>query len=227
MINVKYIRIIIGIIGTICVSLSFTIDVFIFVPEYIQIYKKKSVEGVKPDRHLLMLIKCSLWVLYGLPVVHKDSILVTTSNGVGFVIEVIYVVVFCISCDDQSRTDVVYVKLYLEFCFVVVSYANTIWAIGSLVAKHTLIGIVCNLFNISIYVSFAKEKMVETKTLKSMPFRLSLLSFINAGLWTAYSLIYKIDIYVLICSGLETLFCAFQLIVHACSYKPHQVGVIG
>ncbi|KAG7576279.1 SWEET sugar transporter [Arabidopsis thaliana x Arabidopsis arenosa] len=222
MMNVKDIRIIIGIIGNVLstlISLS-------HMPEYIQIYKKKSVEGVKPDRHILMLIQCSLWVLYGLPVVHKDSILVTTSNSIGFVNEVIYVVVFWICCEDESRKINVNLCLLAVFYFVTSFYVITIWAIESLFAKYTLIGIVCNIFNICIYVSFAKKKMLESKTFKYMPFWLSLVSFINAGLWTAYSLIYKIDIYVLICSGLETLFCAFQLIVHACSYKPHQVGVI-
>ena len=49
-------------------------------------------------RHVAMVMKCSLWILYGLPLVQKDSILVTTSNGVGLVIEVIYLVVFFIYC---------------------------------------------------------------------------------------------------------------------------------
>lgn len=31
-----------------------------------------------------------------------------------------------------------------------------------------------------------------------MPFMLSFVSFVNAGIWTAYSLIYKLDLYVLV-----------------------------
>ncbi|EFH38920.1 hypothetical protein ARALYDRAFT_920411 [Arabidopsis lyrata subsp. lyrata] len=223
MINAKYIRIIIGIIGNVLSTSIFLSPM----PEFIQAYKKKSVEGVKLAPHLVLLIKCSLWVLYGLPLVHKDNILVTTSNGVGFVIQVIYVVVFWINCDEESRKDLVYICLTFEFCFVAAVYIITIWGFESSV-KHTFVGVVCNVYNIGIiYLFFTIDKMPEgTKTFKYMPFWLSLVSFINAGIWTAYSLIYTIDIYVLISSGLETFLCAFQLLVYASSYTLGKIDVI-
>jgi len=49
--------------------------------------------------------------------------------------------------------------LLAVFDFVTSFYVITIWAIQSLFAKYTLIGIVCNIFNICIYVSFAKVKL--------------------------------------------------------------------
>ncbi|KAF3588538.1 hypothetical protein F2Q69_00032230 [Brassica cretica] len=52
-----------------------------------------------------MVMKCCLWILYGLPLVQKDSILVTTSNGVGLVIEVIYLVVFFIYSDKNLQLE--------------------------------------------------------------------------------------------------------------------------
>ncbi|VVA96673.1 unnamed protein product [Arabis nemorensis] len=48
-----------------------------------------------------------------------------------------------------------------------------------------------------------------------MPLGLSFLSFIDAAIWTAYSLIYQIDIYILICNGFGTLAYASQFIVNA------------
>ncbi|VVA98055.1 unnamed protein product [Arabis nemorensis] len=47
-----------------------------------------------------------------------------------------------------------------------------------------------------------------------MPLGLSFVNFINAAIWTAYSLIYQIDIYVLVCNDLGTLACASQIIVN-------------
>ncbi|KAL1211855.1 Bidirectional sugar transporter SWEET8 [Cardamine amara subsp. amara] len=172
-------------------------------PKFIQVLKKKSLDGVDPALHLAMVMKCSLWILYGLPVVHKDSILVTTTNGVGFIIEASYLVVFWIYCVDEER-----------MCFLLAFYSIVI---GGLSARHTVVGVVCNVFNIYLYVELAAEIMRKTKSFKHILFWLSFVSFINAGIWIAYSLIYKFDIYGLISSGVGTLLCSLQLIVHAYS----------
>ncbi|KAL1209567.1 Bidirectional sugar transporter SWEET8 [Cardamine amara subsp. amara] len=60
--------------------------------------------------------------------------------------------------------------------------------------------------------------MIDDKSFKYMPFWLSFVSFINAGIWTAYSLIYIIDIHLLICYALGTSLCALQILVHAFYY---------
>ncbi|KAF2555875.1 hypothetical protein F2Q68_00018139 [Brassica cretica] len=112
-----------------------------------------------------MVMKCSLWILYCLTLVQKDSILVTTSNGVGLVIEVIYLVVFFIYCDKNLQLERVnggHWGMYLPFWF-------------------------------------------------------SFVNFINAGIWIAYSVIYKIDIYVLVVNVLGALACAIHLIILCCS----------
>ncbi|WZY96170.1 hypothetical protein YC2023_068499 [Brassica napus] len=76
-------------------------------PKFIQIYKNKSVDEDFPKHsHVVMVMKCSLWVLYGLPLVQKDGILVTTSNGVGLLIEAIYLVVYFIYCDKEAERTV-------------------------------------------------------------------------------------------------------------------------
>jgi Sugar efflux transporter for intercellular exchange len=35
-----------------------------------------------------------MWVVYGMPFVHPNSVLVLTINGIGFVIEAIYIATF-------------------------------------------------------------------------------------------------------------------------------------
>ncbi|CAG7878184.1 unnamed protein product [Brassica rapa] len=107
-------------------------------------------------------MKCSLWVLYGLPLVQKDGILVTTSNGVGLLIEAIYLVVYFIYCDKEAERE-------------------------------------------------------ENRCRYIIPFWFSLTNFINAGIWIAYSVIYKIDIYVLVVNVVGALACASHLIILCCS----------
>lgn len=43
-----------------------------------------------------------------------------------------------------------------------------------------------------------QKKVIRTRSVEYMPFLLSFVSFVNAGIWTAYSLIYKLDLYVLV-----------------------------
>jgi hypothetical protein len=61
------------------------------------------VEEFKPDPYLATLLNCMLWVFYGIPVVHPNSILVVTINGIGLVIEAIYLTIFFIYSDGKKR----------------------------------------------------------------------------------------------------------------------------
>ncbi|XP_010461837.1 PREDICTED: bidirectional sugar transporter SWEET8-like [Camelina sativa] len=201
MVSAKEIRTIIGIIGTVISSLISLSQL----PKFIQIYKKKSVEDYTPYRHVGLVTKYSLWVLYGLPLIYKDGILVTTSNGVGLGIEVIYLVVYMFYCSDKSlRRNTLWCLAY-AVPFVLFFYTISLFGIESLSDRHTFIGIVCNL-------SSANLDYIIYMTYEYVPVWLSLARFINAEIWTSFSLIYKFDIYVLILNGLGMILYAYQLI---------------
>jgi hypothetical protein len=72
-------------------------------PTFWRIYKARDVEEFKPDPYLATLLNCALWVFYGIPVVHPNSILVVTINGIGLVIEGIYLTIFFIYADAKKR----------------------------------------------------------------------------------------------------------------------------
>ncbi|XP_023641249.1 bidirectional sugar transporter SWEET8-like [Capsella rubella] len=174
-----------------------------------------------------MLMKCSLWFLYGLPLVQNDNILVTITNGIGFLIQVIYLVLFLIYCGDELQSQTIWHCLGFEFVFVFFFYGVTLGVIESLPSRHTFIGVVCNVFTIVMYATFVMKTMVEKQSFKCMPDWLSSVSFINATIWTAYSVVYKIDIYLLISNGLEALLCAWLLIVNALQHTTTEVNYAG
>lgn len=58
------------------------------------IIRAKSVQAFKPDPYVATLLNCAMWMFYGLPIVHPDSLLVITINGAGLVIETIFIVIF-------------------------------------------------------------------------------------------------------------------------------------
>uniref|UniRef100_J3L1Q2 Bidirectional sugar transporter SWEET n=1 Tax=Oryza brachyantha TaxID=4533 RepID=J3L1Q2_ORYBR len=71
------------------------------VPTFWRICKRKDVEEFRADPYLATLLNCMLWVFYGLPVVHPNSLLVVTINGVGLVVEGTYLVIFFLHTHEK------------------------------------------------------------------------------------------------------------------------------
>ncbi|RVX18244.1 Bidirectional sugar transporter SWEET5 [Vitis vinifera] len=163
-------------------------------PTFIQIVKKKTVGEFKPDPYLATVLNCMMWVLYGLPFVRPDSLLVITINGGGLVIELIYVTIF----------------------FVCHYHAALPWNQN----RSLFVGLLCVVFNVIMYASplTVMRQVIRTKSVKYMPFTLSLANFANGIVWSIYALI-KFDPYILIPNGLGSLSGAVQLILYATYYK--------
>lgn len=65
--------------------------------------KSKSVQAFKPDPYVVTILNCAMWVFYGMPFVHPDSLLVVTINGAGLIIEAVYIVIFFIYSKSKQR----------------------------------------------------------------------------------------------------------------------------
>nr|VDC73109.1 unnamed protein product [Brassica rapa] len=165
-------------------------------------------------------MKCSLWVLYGLPLVQKDSILVTTSNGVGLVIEAIYLAVFLFYCDKDLQLErATGACLIVEIGVLCLFYGHTLLFLENVSARRKLVGVVCTVYTIIMHGLLALQTEVDDEQFRCMylPFWFSFTNFINAGIWIAYSVIYKIDVYVLVVNVVGALACAIRLIILCCS----------
>lgn len=63
------------------------------------------------------MLNCLFWVFYGLPVVHPDSTLVITINGIGLALELIYLTIFFAYTGKRNRvSDFTYMNLIDSFC---------------------------------------------------------------------------------------------------------------
>nr|UZQ19739.1 bidirectional sugar transporter SWEET4 [Gleditsia microphylla] len=208
-------RTVVGILGNIISGFLFLSPV----PTFVGIWKKGSVEEYSAAPYLATLANCMVWTLYGLPIVHPNSLLVVTINGSGCVIEVIYVVLFLIFSDRRKRVKVL-AWLLLELTFITALTLLTLTLVHTLKKRSALVGTLCILFNIMMYASpLAVMKLViTTKSVEFMPFFLSLASFGNGIAWTTYALI-RFDPFITIPNGLGTLFSVAQLILYATYYK--------
>lgn len=215
MTNADTARTIVGIIGNV-------ISFFLFLsplPTFVKIYKEKSVQAFKPDPYVATVLNCAMWVFYGMPFVHPDSLLVITINGTGFFIEVIYITIFFVYSDWPKRRKILIV-LFVEAVFMAAVIVITLVFLHGTTARSMLVGILCIIFNIMMYTSplTVMKRVIKTKSVKYMPFYLSLANFANGIVWFIYALI-KLDPFVLIPNGLGTLSGLLQLVLYATYYK--------
>ncbi|XP_010678743.2 bidirectional sugar transporter SWEET5 [Beta vulgaris subsp. vulgaris] len=218
MMNPNAIRNIIGIIGNV-ISFGLFLSP---VPTFWRIIKNKSVEQFKPDPYVATILNCAMWILYGLPFVHPNNILVATINGIGLFIELVYVIIFLIYSDGLKRRKIT-IALFIEAIFFVVVLLITRYVFHSTDHRTIFVGVLCVIFNIMMYFSplTVMRQVIKSKSVKYMPFWLSVTNFLNGACWTAYACIH-IDVWMVIPNGLGTISGVIQLILYACFYKSTQ-----
>ncbi|TYG72972.1 hypothetical protein ES288_D04G063500v1 [Gossypium darwinii] len=198
------------------------ISFFLFaspLPTFVKIYKKMAVEEFKPDPYIATAMNCMLWIFYGLPMVHPDSILVVTINSIGLAMELIYLSIFFLYAPNKGRAKVIG-WVALEILFLGVVAACTLTLRKTHAQRSDLVGILCVIFGVLMYASplTVMRKVIKTKSVKYIPFYLSLANFLNGVIWVTYALI-RFDLYILIGNGLGALSGAIQLILYACYFK--------
>ncbi|KAK2385267.1 Nodulin MtN3 family protein [Trifolium repens] len=214
-------RTVVGIIGNIISGFLFLSPV----PTFIEIWKKGSVEQFSPAPYLATLANCMVWTLYGLPMVHPDSLLVVTINGSGCVVEIIYVTLFLIYSNRNKRLKVL-LWLVVELIFIATLTFVTLRLVHTVKKRSAIVGTTCIIFNIMMYAApLAIMKLViMTKSVEYMPLSISLASFGNGIAWTTYALI-EFDPFITVPNGIGTLFSVAQLILYATYYKSTKMQI--
>ncbi|KAL2335639.1 hypothetical protein Fmac_016852 [Flemingia macrophylla] len=189
----------------------------LFRPTFYKIIKKKAVEEFKPDPYIATVLNCAFWVFYGMPFVHPNSLLVVTINGIGLVFEFVYLTIFFIYATNKGRKKVV-LYLIVEVILFAAIVLVTMLALHGTIRRSLIVGVLCDIFNVMMYVSplTIMAKVIKTKSVKYMPFWLSLANFLNGLCWTTYALIHPFDIYVLISNSIGAVSGLVQLILYAC-----------
>ncbi|XP_077210835.1 bidirectional sugar transporter SWEET6b-like isoform X2 [Tasmannia lanceolata] len=188
-------------------------------PTFYKIWKKGSVEQFSPIPYLATLLNCMLWVFYGLPIVHPHSLLVVTINGIGLVLESIYLFMYFLYSTKQQRLRALKF-LVAELMFMALIVALVLNLCHTHKQRTLVVGILCVFFGTCMYASplSVMRMVIETKSSRYMPFYLSLANFLNGVCWTAYALIH-FDLFILIPNGLGALLGASQLILYGCYYN--------
>lgn len=121
-------------------------------PTFVKIWKKRSVQEFSPAPYLATLVNCMVWTLYGLPIVHPNSILVVTINGSGVVIEIVYIILFLIYSPPKKRLKV-FAWFVLDLIFMAALTVLTLTLAHTHKQRSAIVGTVCIIFNIMMYAS--------------------------------------------------------------------------
>ncbi|GAB4834606.1 hypothetical protein Ancab_032869 [Ancistrocladus abbreviatus] len=216
MVSAGVVRFAMGILGNV-------IALFLFlspVPTFISICKKGSVQQYSPVPYLATFINCMLWVLYGLPFVHPNSILVVTVNGAGFFIEVVYLTLFVLHSEGKKKRLRLIVIAIVEVIIVAAVAGSVLGLTHTTKSRSQIIGMIAIISNIMMYAAplSVMKLVITTKSVEYMPFSLSLASFANGITWTVYA-IHPFDPYIAAPNGLGSLFGLAQLILYGTYYK--------
>ncbi|KDP31116.1 hypothetical protein JCGZ_11492 [Jatropha curcas] len=209
------VRTVIGIIGNIisfCLFLS-------PIPTMKKILKQKAVQEFKPDPYLATVLNCAMWTFYGLPYVKEDSILVSTINAIGLVIEFIYVAICFIFSPNKKRSKIALV-LAVEVLIMIAVVMISMVLFSSPKTRATFVGILCIILNILMYVSplTVMKLVIKTKSVKYMPLMLSLANLANGIIWVIYALL-RFDINIVLPNGLGVISGVIQIILYATYYR--------
>ncbi|KQK08642.1 bidirectional sugar transporter SWEET6a [Brachypodium distachyon] len=215
MVSADFARNVVGIIGNI-ISFGLFLSPL---PTFWRIIKAKDVEEFKVDPYVATLLNCMLWVFYGIPIVHPNSILVVTINGIGLVIEGTYLVIYFMYSSNKKRLRLM-AMLGVEAVFMAAVICGVLLGAHTHEKRSMIVGILCVIFGAIMYASplTVMGKVIKTKSVEYMPLPLSVVNFLNGCCWTAYALI-KFDLYVTIPNGLGAIFGLVQLILYGCYYK--------
>ncbi|XVE89621.1 hypothetical protein DITRI_Ditri20bG0010700 [Diplodiscus trichospermus] len=199
---------IIGIIGNVVSILVFASPVTTFW----KVVKKKSTENYKVVPYITTLLCTSLWTFYGL--LKPGGLLILTVNGAGAIFQFIYVTLFLLYSPQDKKVKTAKLVAILDIGFLGSVIAVTLLLLDT---KLQLIftGIICAVLTIAMYASplAAMRTVIKTKNVEYMPFLVSFFLFINAGVWSVYSLL-EDDFFIGVPNAIGFVLGSAQLILY-------------
>ncbi|GLJ19386.1 hypothetical protein SUGI_0349300 [Cryptomeria japonica] len=178
------------------------------------IYKLKSTQEYSGLPYACTLFNCCLWALYGAPFVKPHSTLLLTINGAGIFLEIFYLLSFLTFASRKEKVKTARLAIAMMAAFVIVVVV-TIYVLHTYNARQLLVGTLGVILSIAMYASplSVVRAVIKTKSVKYMPFFISLFTTLNALVWSVYSVMAK-DIFIAVPNGIGFLLGIAQLVVY-------------
>ncbi|XP_061992862.1 bidirectional sugar transporter SWEET17-like [Rosa rugosa] len=204
----------IGVIGNLISVLMFLAPVYTFS----RIIKNRSTEEFSSLPYVCTFLNCFLWTYYG--IIKPGAYLVSTINGFGILVEIIYLSLFLTYATANKRVNTAIWIGILDVGFPAAAMLVTWLALKGDV-RINAIGFLSAGLNIIMYASplAAMKTVVTTKSVEYMPFWLSFFFFLNGGVWLFYSWLEQ-DYFLGVPNGMGFLLGTVQLVLYCIYTKP-------
>ncbi|KAJ6405433.1 hypothetical protein OIU84_013402 [Salix udensis] len=178
-----------------------------------RIIRSKSTELFSGIPYVMTMLNCLLSAWYGMPFVSKNNLLVSTINGTGAVIEMVYVLTFIIYATKKDRVKFIGLLTLVLTTFGGVAFVSLVLLHGK--SREIFSGFAAAIFSIIMYGSplSIMRTVIKTKSVEFMPFFLSLFVFLCGTSWFVFGLL-GADLFVAVPNGVGCGLGALQLILY-------------
>ncbi|CAL9171632.1 unnamed protein product [Musa hybrid cultivar] len=199
----------VGILGNVISILVFASPIGTFR----RIVTTKSTESFKGLPYITTLLSTSLWTFYGL--LKPGGLLVVTVNGVGTVLQAIYIILFLIYAPNDTRAKMAKLVGLLNVGFFGAVVVVTLLSVHASM-RLLVVGFLCAALTVGMYASpmAAMSTVVKTKSVEYMPFFLSFFLFLNGGVWSVYSVLVR-DFFIGVPNAIGFALGSAQLVLYA------------
>jgi len=197
------------------------------VPTFAKIMKSRSVGDFSCTPYLCSLLNCALWTTYALPFVTPCKTQPLVTNGVGLVMEVVYILLFIAYAAPHKRRPV---AVQFVGCICIIAgidifallaaprlHVPSIPADKHLSPATTVLGLASTLFNIGMYAAplSVMRLVIRTKSVAYMPLPLTLAVGFCSTCWLIFA-IHVSDDFIMIPNALGLGLCGAQVLLYAC-----------
>ncbi|XP_006647263.1 bidirectional sugar transporter SWEET15 [Oryza brachyantha] len=181
-------------------------------PTFYRVYRKKSTEGFQSTPYVVTLFSCMLWMYYAF--VKSGAELLVTINGVGCVIETVYLAMYLAYAAKSTRMLTTRMLLGLNVgLFGLIALVTLLLPQGAL--RVHVLGWVCVAVSLSVFAAPLSiiRLVIRTKSVEFMPFSLSFFLVLSAVIWFGYGLLKK-DVFVALPNVLGFVFGVAQMALY-------------
>lgn len=182
------------------------------IPTFIDIaVHSKTTGGYTAAPYIASWLCCSMWLTYAMLAGSSKSDLIPL-NALSFVIYIAYCGVFLYYADNRFGV----LRLYM----VAVALLSLTVGAAVFIKSLLLVGILATVANCLMFAAplAVMKQVIQTKSVRYMPFLLSLTSFLCACVWLLWASLAK-DYFVLIPNALGAFFGVIQLVLYGVYWR--------
>ncbi|XP_052189836.1 bidirectional sugar transporter NEC1-like [Diospyros lotus] len=197
-----------GLLGNVVSFLVFLAPV----PTFYKIYKKKTSEGYQSIPYSVALFSAVLLLYYA--IVKTNAFFIVSINGIGTVIETIYLVIYFVYAPKKEKLFTMrLVLLFNVGCMSFVVLFTLLFVKGP--NKVTVVGSICAAVNLAVFASplCVMGQVIRTKSVEFLPVTLSFFLTLCATSWFFYGFFVK-DFYIAIPNVVGFLLGIAQIILY-------------